>query len=278
MYRACRPSADRNVQVEPRGGRVESALRAAAPRQRRERAGLGAVDRLASRAHEGRRSAAGARRSPPGTPPRPSARRSAGSCRPSTRCRRDCAPGSRVDLKSLSARLNPQFRFIVMQVSQSDAGHARGGNLLLGRAEVARRPSADAVVDDDRRLQLRGRSRRARARARRSTCLPTGRRTRARRPGRSSVSSSFSCAFHERDVAIEVRAGLRARRGFPLAPRQVVGMMPVHDRVVEAQPDAAAPARIGQLPDDVAAVRRGHHVPRRAPSNRTARSRRGASW
>ena len=53
-------------------------------------------------------------------------------------------------------------------------------------------------------------------------------------------------------------------------------MVPVHDRVVETELDAGLAALLGQLPDDVAAVRRGRSRPSPSPSSRTGRSRRGA--
>ena len=61
--------------------------------------------------------------------------------------------------------------------------------------------------------------------------------------------------------AREVRAVCAARLCLPRTPRQVVRVMPVHDRVVEAEHDAVARACGRELLADVAAVLRVHDVP-----------------
>ncbi len=94
-------------------------------------------------------------------------------------------------------------------------------------------------------------------------------------PGRLPLSikpehSERTVAFHEftqlglhvGDVPREIGPLGRARGGLPRAARQVVGVMPIHDGVVEAEFDALSPALLGQLLQRVALEGCGiHDVP-----------------
>ena len=158
-------------------------------------------------------------------------------------------------------------RHVAFPVDVAVAGEAAG--LLLGRAEVAdgafRRGHAavaegpllaQPVVDDDRRIELAEHGVDVPPALDRPVVFPL-----AVEPhhGRMVVLDDLAkLALHEGEVVVEV--GVLGRPLVAGPARQVVGMIPVDDRVVGAEAEALPPAFVGQFPGHVALERRVHDV------------------
>ena len=130
-------------------------------------------------------------------------------------------------------------------------GESGGGNELLGRFVVA--AGEGAVVDEDVGLQAAGfrEDRPELGLIFRAFVFPAA--VEPQFIDAAVIGEDFAdLTPHVFQVAVEVRA----RRGavlFPGAPRQIVGMVPVHDRIVKAQTQPLAMTLVGDLPDRIAA-------------------------
>ncbi len=256
-----------DMKVEPRDPSLERLLRAAAPRQGAQRAGLRSVDRLAVRLH----------------PP-------ADRLQPLDALRRDLPVGRRADVQEEVPALRGDLRELADQLPRRlealvgavvapvvvhrhagfpvEAGNPRAGDLLLGRAEVADEVAlgveaeiapgaADAVVDDDLRLERA--DVRVHVAPARVGPVPLPLAVEPHHADRAVVREELAeLRLHVADVPLVVGAGRRA--GLPVAAGKVVRVMPVHDRVVPADPQALLPAGVRERLHDVPAERGGHDV------------------
>ncbi len=249
-----------HVQVETRGTVVEGPQRRAAPGQRRQRAGGGAVDGLAVGVEP-----AAHRLETLHALGRDAAIRVGADVQQEV-----AALGGDVDQRAhqVAGGLEVVVGAVVAPVVVHrhaglpvDAGQALRRDLLLGRAGSRREfhPAApDAVVDDD--VGLQGAHEVVEVAA---ALVVPGALPLAVEPedvdGAVVREQLAHLGLQVRDVTREV--GVRdGTIPLPVAAGQVVGVAPVHDGVVPAEADALAAAGVGHLAHHVTAQRRGHDV------------------
>ena len=151
-----------------------------------------------------------------------------------------------------------------------DTGEALGGNFLLGSAEVAdgvgglaeaghaAAVDIDAVVDDD--IGLEGAAEVVEGDA---ALVRPGGFPLTIEPHDADVAVVGE-QFRDLGVEVGVEAVVVGARGgavgLPRTPREVVGVVPVHDGVVPADHEAVFAAGVGHFLHDVALEGRGHDI------------------